>query len=261
MLARGSQRRMDPNGMLPEDLLRTCMDVALRGVDVPHYVVVHSVEGLRPGLYRWPNFDRPLRAGMMREELYRVCMDQGLAHDASFVVIAATEVAALDEHQYRQAQLAAGLVEGRLHLLAYALGASASGMTFVDGKMAALLGQPLDGLLFTCVGVPEYASGPGGEPGAPAEVRLVTPAHGRPVAARAPRLLESPAQPAGGLDARRPGPPLVSYSWRRTVSKRRRTVAGAGSGSSICSQPSDRRTSARRPAVPAWKCRNGFRCR
>ena len=64
----------------------------------------------------------------------------------------------LDDREYREAQLAAGLVEGRLHLLAYALGASASGMTFIDSEVP-LLGEPLDALLFTCVGVPEYVGG------------------------------------------------------------------------------------------------------
>ena len=74
-------------------------------------------------------------------------------------------------------QLAAGLVEGRLHLAAYALGAGASGMTFVDSEVPALIGAPEDlgTLLFTCVGVPEYASRRGGVPGAPVEVRTVTP--------------------------------------------------------------------------------------
>ena len=62
-----------------------------------------------------------------------------------------------------------------MHLLAYALGASASGMTFADSLIPALLGQPLDGLLLTCVGVAEYASAAGGMPGAATPVRQVTP--------------------------------------------------------------------------------------
>jgi hypothetical protein len=104
-----------------------------------------------------------------------VCLEQGLARDAAFVVIAATEVGSLDDREYREAQLAAGLVEGRLHLLAYSLGASASGMTFLDGEVPELLGEPLDALLFTCVGVPEYDSAPGGLPGSPTGVRIVAP--------------------------------------------------------------------------------------
>jgi hypothetical protein len=109
----------------------------------------------------------------MRDELYRVCAEQGLASDASFVVIGATEVGALDDREYREAQLAAGLVEGRLHLVAYGLGASATGMTFVDSEIPALLGEPLDALLFTCIGVPEYAPAAGGQPGEPAAIRTV----------------------------------------------------------------------------------------
>ncbi len=158
VLSRGSQRRMDPSGGLPQALLRTSLAASLRGVTVPHWVVVHNVDGLAPGLYRAAGLSAPARAGQLRDELYHVCLDQGLGRDASFVVLAATDVSALDDREYREAQLAAGLVEGRLHLLAYALGASASGMTFADSLIPALLGQPLDGLLFTCVGVAEYAS-------------------------------------------------------------------------------------------------------
>jgi hypothetical protein len=64
---------------------------------------------------------------------------------------------------------------GRLHLLAYSLGASATGMTFIDSEVPALLGEPLDALLFTCVGVPDYVSRPGGLPGDPTPIRMVAP--------------------------------------------------------------------------------------
>lgn len=174
ILARGSMRRMDPTRGLAEPVFRTALDVSLRGATIPHRVVVHDVDGLEPGLYRWPDLSTPVRSGLMRDELYRVCLDQGLPRDAAFVVIAAADVGALDDREYRDAHLVAGLVEGRLHLAAYALGAGASGMTFVDGAIPSLLGERLDGLLFTCVGVPEYATTPGGLPGAPAKVR--TPA-------------------------------------------------------------------------------------
>jgi hypothetical protein len=109
----------------------------------------------------------------MRDELFRVALDQGLARDASFVAIATADVGALDDRAYREANLGAGMVEGRLHLAAYALGASASGMTFLDSEIPALVGESLDGLLFTCVGVPEYASAQGGSPGRPVAVRKV----------------------------------------------------------------------------------------
>jgi SagB-type dehydrogenase family enzyme len=174
---RGSQRRMDRSRSLPRPLLRWPVAAALRGVTVPHWIAVHGVDDVPAGLYRWPDLANPLRAGDLRGELLRICLDQSLAGDAAYVVIAATAPSTLDDRGYRDAQLAAGLVEGRLHLAAYALGASASGMTFLDSEVPALLGEPADlvTLLFTCVGVPAYASRAGGGPGAPVEVRPVAP--------------------------------------------------------------------------------------
>ena len=175
VLARGSQRLMNPSRALPKDFLHTSLSAALRGIAVPHWVVVHNVDGLLPGVYRWPDLATPVRTGELRDELYRVCCDQGLGRDAAFVVIGATDLGTLDDRQYREAQLAAGIVEGRLHLLAYALGASASGMTFADSLLPELLGEPLDGLLLTCVGVPEYKATAGGMPGTPVTVRRIEP--------------------------------------------------------------------------------------
>ncbi|HST47820.1 hypothetical protein [Jatrophihabitans sp.] len=175
ILRRGSQRLMDRNVELPRRLLDWPMRAAMRGIEVPHWVVVHGVAGTAPGIYRWPDLDTPQRQAELRDELLRVCLDQYLAADAGYVVIGAIDGAELDDRGYREAQLAAGLVEGRLHLAAYALGATASGMTFADSEMPALLGRSEDlvTLLLTCVGVGEYASRPGGMPGAPVEVRKV----------------------------------------------------------------------------------------
>lgn len=187
VLRRGSTRRMDPTATLPRPLLLASMTAALRGIDVPHWIAVHAVEDVEPGLYHWPELLRPIRAGNLRDDLHRVSLEQGLARDAAFVVIAAADLGRLDDSGYRRAQLQAGLVEGRLHLVAYALGAGASGMTFQDSDIPALLrpdgagsadrasGTELSGLLWTCVGQPEYRSRPGGAPGQPTEVRMVAP--------------------------------------------------------------------------------------
>ena len=166
---------MDPDKSLTGSVARSALAVSLRGIDLPHFVVVNAVDGIEPGIYRWPDLSTPRRAGNFRRELYRVALDQGLPRDAAFVAIGAADVSALDDREYREAQLGAGLVEGRLHLAAYALGASASGMTFLDSEIPGFLGEPLDGLLFTCVGVPEYKPKAGGLPGEPTEIRGVTP--------------------------------------------------------------------------------------
>jgi len=168
---------MDRSRTLPRRLLEWPMAAALRGIDVPHWVAVHGVDDVAPGLYQWPDLSAPHRTGNLRNELLRICLDQTLAADAAYVAIAAAPLRTLDDRGYRDAQLAAGLVEGRLHLAAYALGASASGMTFIDSEVPALLGESDDlaTLLFTCVGTPEYTARVGGRPGAPADVRLVSP--------------------------------------------------------------------------------------
>jgi hypothetical protein len=167
---------MDPAQPVPANLLRTALAAALRGIDVPHWVAAHQVTGVARGLYRSPDLATPVRTCDLRQEMYHACMDQGLGRDAAFVVIAATEIAAAADRDYREAQLAAGLVEGRLHLVAYARGVAASGMTFADGLVPRLLGQGnMQGLLFTCIGVPEYPSKPGGPPGDPSAVQMVTP--------------------------------------------------------------------------------------
>jgi hypothetical protein len=176
VFARGSQRLMDGTRGLPRRVLDTSMPIALRGVDLPVYVAVHDIDGVEPGLYRWPDLSTPVRPGSLREELHKVCLNQDLAHDAAFVVISAVDVGTLDGRRYREAQLTAGLVSGRLHLLAYSLGASASSMTFIDSEIPALLGDDkLSAMLFTCVGVPAYKSATAGPPGTPTQVQVREP--------------------------------------------------------------------------------------
>jgi len=173
ILRRGSTRRMDPTATVPRDLFEWSLAASLRGSRVPHYVVAHAVDGVQPGLYRWPDLSEPLRVGDLRSELLFVCYDQALGEDAAFVFIGAVDLEKLDDRGYREAQLDAGLVEGRLHIAAYALGIGASGMTFLDSEIESLLGTPLAGLLFTCVGVPDYKNRPGGRPGQPAPMKTV----------------------------------------------------------------------------------------
>ena len=137
ILQRGSTRLMDATATVPRDVYAFTLAAALRGIDVPHFIAVHGVEGVDPGLYRWPDLDTPLRRGPLREELLWACWDQDLGRDAAYVVMGAIDLAALDDRGYREAQLAAGIVEGRLHLAAYALGIGASGMTFLDSEIEA----------------------------------------------------------------------------------------------------------------------------
>lgn len=166
---------MDRSRGVPRDVLDAALAVALRGVDLPHYVAVHAVHGVAPGLYRWPDLAEPVRAGDLRDELHRIAAGQGLGGDAAFVVIATADLAAVSDRRYRELQLAAGLVSGRLQLAAFALGYGATGMNFLDSEIPEFLAADLQAMLFTCVGVPEYRNRRGGPPGAPVRVRRIEP--------------------------------------------------------------------------------------
>jgi SagB-type dehydrogenase family enzyme len=180
ILRRGSTRLMLRGATLPRATFDFAMATAVRGVADPQFVAVHGVDGIEPGLYRWPDLSSPLRAGDLRDELTRLCLYQDLGGDAAFVVLSCADIRAIGDRAYRSAQLRAGLVEGRLHLAAYALGAGASGMTFYDTEIAAFVGEPLEAMIFTCVGVPEYANRAGGRPGEPASFRYVEPRESEP---------------------------------------------------------------------------------
>ena len=176
ILRRGSARRMDATATVPRDVFEFSLASGLRGTTTPQFVAVHAVDGVEPGLYRWPDMSEPVRSGDLRKELLRACWDANLGRDAAFVVMSVVDLATIDDRGYREAQLDAGIVEGRLHLAAYALGIGASGMTFLDDEIEPLLGAPWAGLLFTCVGVPDYPGKAGGMPGEP--VWIVTPPSG-----------------------------------------------------------------------------------
>ncbi len=178
VMRKGSVRRLRRESRVPRRLLEDAVSVALRGVDIPHWVGVSGVDEVATGIHRWPGLDapvRPLDEASTRDALYRAALEQGLAGDAAFVLMSAVDLASVDDHGYREVQLEAGLVEGRLHLMAWALGAAASGMTFRDSDLGTLLGEDVAGLLWTCVGVPEYRTGRSGSPGAPTEVTILWP--------------------------------------------------------------------------------------
>lgn len=175
ILRRGSTRLMRRDASVPRAQLEFAMSVATRGISAPQFVAVHAVDGVAPGLYRWPDLQTPVRSADLRDEVARICLDQALGGDAAYVVFSCADAAGLDAHGLREALLAAGLVEGRLHLAAFALCTGASGMTFLDSEIAGFLGEPLAAMLLTCVGVPAYRNRQGGRPGAPATFRPVAP--------------------------------------------------------------------------------------
>ncbi|MGH9073203.1 MAG: SagB family peptide dehydrogenase [Acidimicrobiales bacterium] len=183
ILRRGSTRRFDRAATLPAGSLSFAMAVATRPLpwDVghslgEHHLVVHSVDGLPSGLYRWADGGPTLvHTGDLRASARHFCLDQDLAGDAGYIAAHCADIDAvveeLGERGYRAAQLEAGVTEGRLHLAAFALGHGASGLTFYDDLTTPFLRTAAAGMLVTAVGTPAYRSVGGGPPGRPARIR------------------------------------------------------------------------------------------
>ena len=151
---RGSARRFDSRPISLE-ALSTLLASAVAPVplDVPGpntprlndvYLIVHAVEGLVSGSYvvtrdRWA-LER-LRSGDLRDEAGALAVSRDLAHSAAVCVYFLADLSRVGARYgprgYRVAQLEASIMGGRLYLAAYALGLSASGLTFFDDEVTA----------------------------------------------------------------------------------------------------------------------------
>ncbi len=125
------------------------MDCATRGLPTDFlesggqlndlYLVVHSVEGLKPGAYF---FDRARKAlellkdGEFRAEAHHLGLEQDLPADACADIFFLADLNRVLEtygnRGYRAVQLEAGAIGGRAYLAAYALRLGATGLTFFD---------------------------------------------------------------------------------------------------------------------------------
>lgn len=186
---RGSARELSPSSVAPQELLVGAMATATAPLNadftpaggslLDHHLLVHAVEGLRAGSYRWPGSDREGDVGLQQLEAREdtralgrfLTLDQELGGDGAYTVFSGADLdgvtAAVGDRGYRCAQLEAGVVEGRLHLAAYALGFGASGLTFFDEEVRSAFATSSWPMLATAVGQPTYTSKPGGEPGRP----------------------------------------------------------------------------------------------
>jgi hypothetical protein len=145
-----------------------------------HSVVVHAVEGWDHGVYRWSatagTFDLVAPSEDARALGRHLCLDQDLGGDGVYTAFHGADLEAivrgpLGDRGYRAAQLEAGIVEGRLHLAAYALGFGATGLTFFDDEVRTACVTSAWPMLVTAVGKPTYRSTAGGDPGRPSVLR------------------------------------------------------------------------------------------
>ena len=150
ILRRGSTRRFDKAASITLTQLSTVLDCVTRGLPadflVPPgaqlndlYLIVHSVEGLKPGAYFFHRDRRALELldeGDFRAEAYHLGLEQELPADACVDVFFLADLTRILERYgnrgYRAVQLEAGVIGGKIYLAAYAQRLGGTGLTFFD---------------------------------------------------------------------------------------------------------------------------------
>jgi SagB-type dehydrogenase family enzyme len=146
---RGSTRKFSRSPItLPQ--LSTILDRATRGVpadflDPPGaqlnhlYLIVHAVEGLKPGAYafhRGRGLLECLKEGDFRADAAYLGLQQALPADAAVDIFFLADLRPIlqrfGNRGYRAVQLEAGILGGKLYLAAYAQRLGATGLTFFD---------------------------------------------------------------------------------------------------------------------------------
>jgi SagB-type dehydrogenase family enzyme len=150
ILRRGSTRTFDRAASITLAQLSTILDCATRGLPADFleppgaqlndlYLIVHSVQGLKPGAYffgRGQNTLEVLKEGEFRAEAHHLGLEQDLPADACVDIFFLADLKRILERYgnrgYRAIQLEAGAIGGRIYLAAYAQHLGATGLTFFD---------------------------------------------------------------------------------------------------------------------------------
>ena len=150
ILRRGSTRAFDKTASITLEQLSTIVDCATRGLPADFleppgaqlndlYLIVHAVQGLKPGAYffrREQNTLELLKAGEFRAEAHHLGLEQELPADACADIFFLADLTHILEgygnRGYRAVQLEAGAIGGRMYLAAYAQRLGATGLTFFD---------------------------------------------------------------------------------------------------------------------------------
>ena len=150
ILRRGSTRTFDKAASITLPQLGTIFESATRGLPADFleprgaqlndlYLIVHSVQGLKPGAYffrRKRNTLELLKERKFRAEAHHLGLEQELPADACVDIFFLVDLQRILERYgnrgYRAVQLEAGAIGGRIYLPAYAQGLGATGLTFFD---------------------------------------------------------------------------------------------------------------------------------
>jgi SagB-type dehydrogenase family enzyme len=150
ILRRGSTRAFDKTASITREQLSTIVDCATSGLPTDFleplgtrlndlYLIVHAVQGLKPGAYFFrseQNSLELLKAGAFRSEAHYLGLEQDLPADACVDIFFLADLKRVLEgygnRGYRAVQLEAGAIGGRMYLAAYAQRLGATGLTFFD---------------------------------------------------------------------------------------------------------------------------------
>ena len=150
ILRRGSTRGFDKTASITLAQLSTILDHSTRGLPADFleapgaqlndlYLIVHAVQGLKPGAYffrREQNTPELLKVGEFRAEAHHLGLEQELPADACVDIFFLADLKRILEEYgnrgYRAVQLEAGAIGGRMYLAAYAQRLGATGLTFFD---------------------------------------------------------------------------------------------------------------------------------
>jgi SagB-type dehydrogenase family enzyme len=153
ILRRGSTRTFDQTESTTLAKLSTIFDCSTLGLPADFlepsgaqlndaYLIVHSVQGLKPGAYffrRERNTLELLKEGKFRAEAYRLGLEQQLPADACVDIFFLADLNRILERYgnrgYRAVLLEAGVIGGRMYLAAYAQRLGATGLTFFDDEV------------------------------------------------------------------------------------------------------------------------------
>ena len=147
ILRRGSTRMFDPSASMRSEQVGTILDCATRGLPADFlsthlndlYLIVHSVQDLKPGAYFFHREQLTLellKEGKFRAEAYHLGLEQQLPADACVDIFFLADLHPIlkryGNRGYRAVQLEAGTIGGRMYLATYAQRLGATGLTFFD---------------------------------------------------------------------------------------------------------------------------------
>src|SRR5215470_5247512 len=150
ILRRGSTRTFDKAASITLAQLSTIFDCSTLGLPADFleppgaqlndaYLIVHSVQELKPGAYffrRERNTVELLKEGEFSAEAYRLGLEQQLPADACVDIFFLADLNRILERYgnrgYRAVQMEAGAIGGRMYMAAYAQRLGATGLTFFD---------------------------------------------------------------------------------------------------------------------------------